>query len=72
MTTHNPLIFKPPWESSPDWRQANRSFDIHIDRYRAEVGNYRSYGYRDQKRTRAAGGGIYTGHFIELAEKFDL
>ena len=39
MTTHNPLIFKPPWESSPDWRQANRSFDIHIDRYRTELGS---------------------------------
>ncbi len=37
MIAHNPIIFAPPWGSSPAWHQANRSFDIHIDRYRAEL-----------------------------------
>lgn len=33
-----PKIFAPPWGSRPAWQAANRSFDIHIDRYRAELG----------------------------------
>lgn len=29
-------IFALPWGSSPAWQAADRSFDIQIDRYRAD------------------------------------
>ena len=35
---HKPLNFTPPWGSSAAWQEANRSIDIHIHRYRAELG----------------------------------
>ena len=35
---HKPLNLAPPWGSSPAWREANRSIDIHIHAYRAELG----------------------------------
>lgn len=35
---HKPLNLIPPWRSSPDWQEANRSIDIHIHRYPAELG----------------------------------
>jgi hypothetical protein len=35
---HKPLNLTPPWGSSTAWQEANRSIDIHIHRYRAELG----------------------------------
>ena len=34
---HKPLNLASPWESSTAWQEANRSIDIHIHRYRAEL-----------------------------------
>ena len=33
-----PQAAAPPWGSNLSWQAANRSFDIHIDRYRVELG----------------------------------
>ena len=33
------LISSPPWRLDRDWIEANRSFKIHIDRYRSELGS---------------------------------
>jgi hypothetical protein len=37
MMSHKPLNLAPPWGSSPAWQEVNRSIDIHIHRYRAEL-----------------------------------
>jgi hypothetical protein len=33
------FISSPPWGLDREWKEANRSFKIHIDRYRSELGS---------------------------------